>query len=60
NRLFPFLFNPHSILIIQNHELSYSEILAKSNKTTQVLAILGGLAILTLSFCLWDVLYLVF
>lgn len=49
NRLFPFLFNPHSILLIQNHELSYSEILAKSNRTTQVLAILGGLAILTLS-----------
>ncbi|MEH2466813.1 FAD-dependent oxidoreductase [Nostoc sp.] len=48
NRLFPFLFNPHSFLLIQNHELSYSEILAKSNRTTQVLAILGGLAILTL------------
>jgi len=48
NRLFPFLFNPHSILLIQNHELSYSEILAKSNRTTQVLAILGGLAILAL------------
>jgi 2-polyprenyl-6-methoxyphenol hydroxylase-like FAD-dependent oxidoreductase len=48
NRLLPFLFNPHSILLIQNHELSYSEILAKSNRTTQNLAILGGLAILTL------------
>jgi len=48
NRLFPFIFNPHSILLIQNHELSYSEILAKSNRTTQVLAILGGLVILTL------------
>ncbi|MEH1892792.1 MAG: NAD(P)/FAD-dependent oxidoreductase [Nostoc sp.] len=48
NRLFPLLFNPHSFLLIQNHELSYSEILAKSNRTTQVLAILGGLAILTL------------
>jgi kynurenine 3-monooxygenase len=48
NRLFPFLFNPHSILLIQNHELSYSEILDKSNRTTQVLSMLGGLAILTL------------
>ncbi|WP_298913069.1 NAD(P)/FAD-dependent oxidoreductase [uncultured Nostoc sp.] len=48
NRLFPFLFSPHSFLLIQNHELSYSEIIAKSNRTTQVLAILGGLAILTL------------
>ncbi len=48
NRVFPFLFNPHSFLMIQNHELSYSEILAKSNRTTQVLSILGGLIILTL------------
>lgn len=48
HRLFPFLFNPHSFLLIQNHELSYSEILSKSNRTTQVLAILGGLAILSL------------
>ncbi len=48
NRLFPFLFNPHSFLLIQNHELSYSEILAKSNRTTQVLSMLGVLAILTL------------
>ncbi|MEH2251913.1 FAD-dependent oxidoreductase [Nostoc sp.] len=54
NRLSPFLFNPHSFLLIQNHELSYSEILAKSNRTTQVLAILGGLAILTLMVSLID------
>lgn len=48
NRLLPFLFNPHSFLLIQNHELSYSEILTKSNRTTQVLWVLGGLIILTL------------
>ena len=48
SRVFPFLFNPHSFLLIQNHELSYSEILAKSNRTTQVLSILAGLTILTL------------
>lgn len=41
NRLLPFLFNPHSFLLIQQHELSYSEILAKSNRTTQALFILG-------------------
>ncbi|MDZ8053488.1 MAG: FAD-dependent oxidoreductase [Aulosira sp. ZfuVER01] len=45
-KLFPLLFNPHSFLLIQNQELSYSEILAKSNRTTQVLSILGGLVIL--------------
>lgn len=48
SRVFPFLFNPHSILLIQNHELSYSEILAKSNRTTQIISILGVLVILTL------------
>ena len=42
NRLLPYLFNPHSFLLIQQHELSYSEILAKSNRTTQVLYILGA------------------
>lgn len=48
NRLLPFLFNSHSFLLIQNHELSYSEILAKSQRTTQFLTMLGGLAILIL------------
>ncbi len=47
SRGFPFLFNPHSFLLIQNHELSYSEILGKSNSTTKALGIVGGLAILT-------------
>jgi len=50
SRIFSFLFNPHSFLLIQNHELSYSEILELSNRTTQVLFILGGLVILTLLF----------
>ncbi|MDJ0799493.1 MAG: NAD(P)/FAD-dependent oxidoreductase [Calothrix sp. MO_167.B12] len=52
NRLFPFLFSPHSFLLIQNHELSYSEILAKSNRTTQLLSMLGGLVILTV---IWQI-----
>ncbi|NEP09918.1 MAG: FAD-dependent monooxygenase [Symploca sp. SIO2C1] len=47
SRGFPLLFNPHSFILIQNHELSYSEILAKSNGTTKALGILAGLAILT-------------
>ncbi|WP_019504463.1 NAD(P)/FAD-dependent oxidoreductase [Pleurocapsa sp. PCC 7319] len=46
SRLFPFIFSPHSFLLIQNHELSYSEILAKSNRTTQFLYILGALLVL--------------
>jgi len=48
SRLLPFIFSPHSIMLIQNHELSYSEILAKSNRTTQLLSILGGAIVLIL------------
>ena len=46
SRFLPFVFSPHSFLLIQNHELSYSEILTKSNKNTQSLGILGGLVLL--------------
>ncbi|NES20010.1 MAG: FAD-dependent monooxygenase [Symploca sp. SIO3E6] len=48
SRGLPFLFNPHSFLLIQNHQLSYSEILVKSNSTTKLLGILGGLIVLIL------------
>ena len=48
NRLFPFLFNSHSFFLIQNHQLSYSEILAKSNRTTQILWLGLGVIILSL------------
>ncbi len=48
NRLFPCLFDPHSFLLIQNHELSYSEILNKSNRTTQAIFIFFVLIILPL------------
>lgn len=48
SRLLPFVFSPHSIMLIQNHELSYSEILAKSDRTTQLLSILGGAIVLIL------------
>ena len=49
SRALPFLFNPHSFLLIQNHELSYPEILAKSNRTTQLLYFVVGLMVLILS-----------
>ncbi|MEM7726569.1 MAG: NAD(P)/FAD-dependent oxidoreductase [Cyanobacteria bacterium P01_A01_bin.45] len=48
SRALPFLFNNHSFLLIQNHELSYSEILTKSNRTTVMLYLLGGLIVLGL------------
>lgn len=51
SRFLPFLFSPHSFVLIQNQDLSYSEILSKSNKTTKILLILGVLGIiLILSF----------
>jgi 2-polyprenyl-6-methoxyphenol hydroxylase-like FAD-dependent oxidoreductase len=48
NRLLPGVFSPHSFILIQNHELSYSQILTKSNITTRNLSILGGLIIVIL------------
>ena len=48
NRLFPFLFSSHSFLLIQQHELSYSEILAKSNRTSQNIVILTVLTVIAL------------
>ncbi|BAY61475.1 hypothetical protein NIES22_15400 [Calothrix brevissima NIES-22] len=49
NKLLPFVFHPHSFVMIQNHELSYSEILAKSNRTTQILLITIVILILLFS-----------
>ncbi|EAZ89595.1 FAD-dependent monooxygenase [Crocosphaera chwakensis] len=49
SRFLPFLFSPHSFVLIQNHELSYSEILAKSNRTIKILlgtVVLGVILIL--------------
>ncbi|MGK7885970.1 MAG: FAD-binding monooxygenase, partial [Crocosphaera sp.] len=46
SRFLPFVFSPHSLLLIQNHELSYSEILAKSNRTTKIILSLGVVVII--------------
>ena len=48
SRLFPFLFNPHAFLLIQNYQLSYSEILEKSNRKTRYIFILLVLVIFAL------------
>ncbi|MDJ0600797.1 MAG: NAD(P)/FAD-dependent oxidoreductase [Crocosphaera sp.] len=50
SRFFPFIFSPHSFVLIQNHELSYSEILAKSNKTTRILLTIGIILIFLFIF----------
>jgi 2-polyprenyl-6-methoxyphenol hydroxylase-like FAD-dependent oxidoreductase len=54
HRLFPYFFEPHSFLLIQNHEFSYSEILEKSNRTTRRLFLLGGLFIVALSLIFFN------
>jgi 2-polyprenyl-6-methoxyphenol hydroxylase-like FAD-dependent oxidoreductase len=50
NKIFPFLISPHSFLLLQQHELSYSEILSKSDRTTKILFILIGLIAFILVF----------
>ncbi|ACB50123.1 unknown [Crocosphaera subtropica ATCC 51142] len=53
SRFLPFIFNPHSFVLIQNHELSYSEILAKSNRTTFILLSLGVVGIILISLSIF-------
>jgi kynurenine 3-monooxygenase len=45
SRLLPFIFSPPAFFLIQNYKLSYSEILSMSQKTTQILYLLGFLLI---------------
>ena len=41
SRLLPFIFSPPAFFLIQNHQLSYQEILVKAQRTTQILYVLG-------------------
>ncbi len=41
NRLLPYIFNPPAFFLIQNHQLSYQEILVKVQRTTWTLYILA-------------------
>ncbi|MBD0344541.1 MAG: FAD-dependent monooxygenase, partial [Coleofasciculus sp. Co-bin14] len=41
SRLLPYVFNPPAFFLIQNHQLSYQEILVKVQRTTQTLYVLG-------------------
>lgn len=41
SRLVPYLFSPQSFFLIQNHQLSYQEVLRKERWTTQMLYLLG-------------------
>lgn len=54
SRLFPWLFSPHSFLLIQDCQLSYSEILLLSNKTTQILFVAIAIALVILGFNLFN------
>jgi kynurenine 3-monooxygenase len=41
SRVLPFLFSPQAFFLIQNHQLSYHEILVKANRTTQNLYVVS-------------------
>ena len=45
SRLLPYIFSRPAFLLIQNHELSYEEILGKAQRTTQNILVLGLLLI---------------
>ncbi|AFY52765.1 2-polyprenyl-6-methoxyphenol hydroxylase-like oxidoreductase [Rivularia sp. PCC 7116] len=40
SKLLPFAFSPPAFFLVQNHQLSYSEILAKAERTTRILHII--------------------
>lgn len=37
SKILPFVFSPPAFFLVQNHQLSYSEILMKANRTTRIL-----------------------
>lgn len=41
SRLLPYIFNPPAFFLIQNHQLSYQEILTRVKRTTQTLYVLA-------------------
>ena len=45
SRLLPYIFSPPAFLLIQNHRLSYQEILIMAQRTTQTLYVLAGVLI---------------
>ncbi|MGK7914516.1 MAG: FAD-dependent oxidoreductase, partial [Prochloraceae cyanobacterium] len=52
SRFLPFLFSPPTFFLIQNHQLSYSEILHKVRRTIQNLYLFGvGIALAVLILC---------
>lgn len=48
SKILPFLIAPPAFFLIQNHQLSYEEILHKTQTTTRNLYLLGGLSLLIL------------
>lgn len=48
SKIIPFLISPPAFFLIQNHQLSYKEILHKVQTTSRYLYLLGGLSLLIL------------
>ncbi|WP_017651331.1 FAD-dependent oxidoreductase [Fortiea contorta] len=56
SRFLPSLFSPQAFFLIQNHRLSYQKILAKVNRTTQILWLII-LVIICGVLALWGLIY---
>ncbi|MGF1674521.1 MAG: FAD-dependent oxidoreductase [Rivularia sp. (in: cyanobacteria)] len=56
SKILPFLFSPPAFFLIQNHQLSYQEILTKTERTTRILyAIIIGVVLGLVAFKLWNI-----
>ncbi len=43
SKVLPFVFNPPAFFLVQNHQLSYKEILTKAEQTTRILYLIIGI-----------------
>ncbi|MBV6625601.1 MAG: FAD-dependent monooxygenase [Rivularia sp. (in: Bacteria)] len=48
SKILPFAFSPPAFFLVQNHQLSYSEILAKAERTTRILYVILVFIVLVL------------
>jgi kynurenine 3-monooxygenase len=57
NRLLPFMCSPPAFLMIQDHQLQYQEILAKANRSTQIIYLMGLLAIAGICLVIYQIIH---
>lgn len=55
SKLLPYVFNPPAFILLQNHQLSYQEILARAQRTTNILYVIGLILACGLLVSVWRI-----